>query len=86
MRLRMKRIPLMEPDSDGPYRIGWTWGIEVVNEDGDVLNDPQAGTQGPMDEIRRLVNVCNAALDALDKQAEWIEAHLREPRRGGLQC
>lgn len=52
---RIVRVPVMEPDSDGPYRVGWTHGIELRTEAGSVLTNARIGAQGSETALRKLM-------------------------------
>lgn len=59
---KVVRIPHMEPDSDGPYQDGWTYGVEILAEDGARIGNPQMGVTGPR---RAIESIVQAAADRL---------------------
>ena len=66
LRLRLKRVAIIEPDVD-PYRVGWTWGIEVVNGAGDVVGRASDGMTGPREAMQVVVDELTDELEALER-------------------
>ena len=64
LTLKLRRVPLLEPDVDGPQRVGWTWGMDLLNDAGDVLAKAEDGMTGPKAAIEEIIETCQAQLDA----------------------
>ncbi len=60
LTLKLRRVPLLEPDVDGPQRVGWTWGIDLLNDAGDVLAKAEDGITGRKDAIEEIIATCSA--------------------------
>ncbi len=55
MKYEIKRVPVLEPDSDGPIQTGGTHGIETSTDDGCVVFRAGHGVTGSRAELERIL-------------------------------
>jgi hypothetical protein len=55
------RMAIREPDSDGPIFRGWTWGLAVHDDQGQIIVGPQGGVSGSRRVIEGLADEINEA-------------------------